>query len=136
MPEIVLYRLRPAWRFYLPVLIAGGSISWIFLNTEGGAAFILTLLTTLLLIAILRYRHLYLVTEQRLIQQTGLIAKLTNEIKHGQVHGIRVEQSIFERILMMGTIVLVSAAEDEAKVVFKGIANPQRLKEDIVAIPI
>ncbi len=42
-----------------------------------------------------------------------------------------VRQNIVERLLGIGTLITISAAEGEAAVVFKGIRDPQRVKERI-----
>lgn len=42
-----------------------------------------------------------------------------------------VRQNIVERLLGIGTLITISAAEGEAAVVFKGIRDPQGIKEII-----
>ncbi len=45
-----------------------------------------------------------------------------------------VRQNIVERLLGIGTLITISAAEGEAAVFFKGIRDPQGIKEKIRSI--
>jgi len=60
-----------------------------------------------------------------------LIARNTNEIQLRHIRAINVRQGIVERILGIGTVIFISAAEGEAAVVFKGIRDPLGVKERI-----
>lgn len=63
--------------------------------------------------------------------RVGLIAKNTNEMQLRHIRAINVRQGIIERILGIGTVMFISAAEGEAAVVFKGIRDPHGVKERI-----
>lgn len=63
--------------------------------------------------------------------RAGLIARNTNEMQLRHIRAINVRQGIIERILGIGSIVFISAAESEAAVVFKGISDPYEVKERI-----
>jgi len=60
-----------------------------------------------------------------------LIARNTNEIQLRHIRAINVRQGIVERILGIGTVIFISAAEGESAVVFKGIRDPLGVKERI-----
>ena len=51
------------------------------------------------------------------------------KIKH--IRSMNVRQNPVERLLGIGTLITISAAEGEAAVVFKGIRNPHGVKERI-----
>lgn len=81
--------------------------------------------------ALLRYRYLFTVTDNSIIMRVGLIARDTNEMQLRHIRAINVRQGIIKRILGIGTVIFISAAESESAVVFKGISDPYGLKERI-----
>ncbi len=83
------------------------------------------------LAAILRLRHLFTITNDRIITREGLIARNTNEMKVRHIRSMHVRQGAVERLLGLGTLTMISAADGEAAVVFKGIRDPQTVKEMI-----
>ncbi|MEW6213988.1 MAG: PH domain-containing protein [Nitrospirota bacterium] len=89
------------------------------------------LLFVISLATIFRFRYLFTVTEDRVMMRAGLIAKNTNEMQLRHIRAINVRQGVIERLLNIGTIEMMSAADTEAKVEFKGVSNPHRLKERI-----
>jgi uncharacterized membrane protein YdbT with pleckstrin-like domain len=60
-----------------------------------------------------------------------LIARNTNEMKIKHIRSMNVRQNPLERLLGIGTLITISAAEGEAAVVFKGIKYPHGVKEKI-----
>ncbi len=72
---------------------------------------------------------MFTITNRRVMQKVGLIARNTNEMKIRHIRSMHVKQNPIERILGIGTLTTVSAADGEAAVVFKGIHDPQGVKE-------
>jgi len=83
------------------------------------------------LAALFRFRYLFTVTEDRIVSRVGLIARNTNEMRLKHIRSMMVKQNIVERLLGIGTLITISAAEGEAAVIFKGISEPQGVKERI-----
>ena len=54
------------------------------------------------------------------------------ELRH--IRGMNVRQNVWERLLGVGTVELVSVADAGAEVVLQGIADPTEVKEKIRSI--
>jgi hypothetical protein len=61
--------------------------------------------------------------------QLPLSQKIKIQLRH--IRAVSVRQGVIERILGVGTLVFLSAAEGAATVVFKGVRDPIGLKERI-----
>ncbi len=88
------------------------------------------------LAALFRFRYLFTVTEDRIVSRVGLIARNTNEMRLKHIRSMMAKQNPVERVLGIGTLITISAAEGEAAVVFKGIKDPQGVKEKIRGIAV
>jgi uncharacterized membrane protein YdbT with pleckstrin-like domain len=129
--ETTIYQKRPSWLYYY-FLYFIGILLFAFVNkTENIWGGIFAILVNVALAAIFRLRYLFTVTDDRVIQRVGLIARNTNEMKIRHIRSMHVKQNPIERILGIGTLTTVSAADGEAAVVFKGIHDPQMVKETI-----
>jgi len=95
----------------------------------GRGIFVLLLIVGLA--AIFRFRYQFAVTDDRIITRVGLVARNTNEMKLRHIRSMNVRQNPIERLLGIGTLITMSAANGEAAVVFKGIKNPHGVKERI-----
>lgn len=129
--ETIIYQGRPSWLNYYILYIIGVALFVILSDagyTQGG---VLTLLFVVGLAAIFRLRYLFTITDDRVMQKVGLIARNTNEIKLRHIRGINVRQGIIERLLGIGTIEMSSAAGGGVEVIFKGIRDPHGVKERI-----
>ena len=73
----------------------------------------------------------YRITNQRLIQQSGLFSKNSTEMEIGDIRNINLAQSLSQRLLRIGDIEIASAATDGADVNFSGIHAPEAVKERI-----
>ena len=65
------------------------------------------------------------------MMRTGLIANNTNEMEIRHIRGINLRQGVAERLLGIGTLEIISAADGGAEVVFSGISNPVAVKDQI-----
>jgi uncharacterized membrane protein YdbT with pleckstrin-like domain len=129
--EKIIYQERPSWLNYYVLYIMGIIISGItFKAGEIGGSLIILLITGMLA-ALFRFRYLFIVTNDRIITRVGLIARNTTEMRIRHIRTMMVRQNIGERLLGIGTLITISAAEGEAAVVFKGIRDPQGIKEII-----
>lgn len=136
--ETIIYQGRPSWLNYL-WLYGLGLIILVFLiaiSKQGQKeSFLilgfLCLLITIILSAIFRWRYLFTITDNWVVMREGLIARNTNEMRLNHIRAINVRQGVIERILGIGTVIFLSAAEGEAAVIFKGIRDPHGVKERI-----
>lgn len=71
------------------------------------------------------------VTNRRLIYRKGLLSKSTSEVLHHHIRNIQITQSFFERMMGVGKLGVSSAGQADFEIVFKGIRDPQRVKETI-----
>jgi len=129
--EKIIYTDRPSWLYYYHLYIIGIIIFAIQAesgNYEGSMTFILLILS---IVAILRYRYYFTVSNERIISRVGLIARNTNEMRVRHIRSIGVRQNPIERILGIGTVIFISAAEGEVSVIFRGIRDPHGVKERV-----
>lgn len=129
--ETIIYQGRPSWLNYL-LLYFIGILFLIFSYTDGR---ILTGLFVFFvfvgLAALLRLRYQFTITNDRILVREGLIGRNTNEMKIRHIRSMHVKQNPIERVLGIGTLTTISAADGEAAVVFKGIRKPQDVKETL-----
>lgn len=125
----IVYKGRPSWLNY-PLFYLGGILLFLHLNREGSTvAGILALFIAIAFAGMLRLRYRFIISGDWVSTRVGLIAKNTNEMQIRHIRGINVRQGIIGRILGIGTLEMLSAAEEESKVIFSGIRDPHRVKE-------
>lgn len=73
---------------------------------------------------------LFVVTSDRLIYRSGVIAKRGIEIPLERVNNINFDQTMFERVIGAGTLTIESAGE-EGQSVFKDVRNPDAVQQEI-----
>ena len=134
MSETIVYQEHPSWLNYAGLLLIGGCVllaAIVMGNASGG--FLISAIF-FILATIFRYRRLYTITNQRVYMRVGLIANNTSEMELRHIRGMNVHQNIFERMLGVGTVEIISAADGGAEVVFQGISNPVSVKERVRTI--
>lgn len=129
--ENIHYQGRPSWLNYIGFYLIGLVLLMLSISTQNITAGLILLLLSVGIAALLRYRYLFSITNDSIIMRVGLIARDTNEMQLRHIRAINVRQGIIERILGIGTVMFISAAETEAAVVFKGISGPYGVKERI-----
>jgi len=130
--EWVILQLRPAWSFYVGHYMVGLPIS-IFLIATGLQEIMSPFIGfAALAVLISRYSNLFTVTNRRVVQLTGIIARAVAESDLDDIVLINVRQSIMGRLLNYGSIEIMSAANcNEADIILGGIASPFEVKESI-----
>jgi uncharacterized membrane protein YdbT with pleckstrin-like domain len=73
------------------------------------------------------YRTHFVLTSQRVIFQTGVIARKRVEISLHKINLINFHQSVFERLINAGDIVIESGAEDGMET-FSDVRDPQSVQ--------
>jgi uncharacterized membrane protein YdbT with pleckstrin-like domain len=140
--EDVALDLHPHWTFFLqPGLTVAGLIVVVIVAAVLGApdALMLALVVALVAAAIwLLIRYLkwsttnFVITTDRLIFREGVIAKRGIEIPLERVNNVNFSQSIWERIIGAGDLLIESAGADGAQR-FSDIRKPEKVQNLIHA---
>jgi len=138
--EDVVLDLHPHWWFFAPhiaALVAALAIGLGLLAVDAPAAvgvFAGVLVIACLLVFGVRYAQWitinFVVTTDRLIYRHGVIAKHGIEIPLERVNTVFFSQSIFERILRTGDLVIESAGE-RGQQSFSNVRNPSAVQNEI-----
>lgn len=134
--ERVLKNVLPSWINWwillLPaVLIALFSLIVIISGDFGGG--VVFLLIAGLLYAYVRYarkRSRYIVTNQRVKKSVGILRRSTGETRIADIRGLTTEQSILERLVGKGSVLIDSGAA-AGRLGIKGVANHEELATTI-----
>jgi uncharacterized membrane protein YdbT with pleckstrin-like domain len=118
--EKPIFELRPAARAYLGLMIWGVLLAVFVVG-------IFLLLRVWYLVASTRYR----LTTQRLFVQTGLIAKKLEEVELFRVKDVTVNQGFLQRLLGVGSVVVLSTDDTAPRLELAGILKPVEVKETL-----
>ncbi|HEY2602318.1 MAG TPA: PH domain-containing protein [Thermoleophilaceae bacterium] len=135
--EEVIYEGHPSWRstiaFYLKGLLvaaAVGVIVWfVVTNASGVGAFVVVFAVAVVVGFIRRYFTKYVITNQRLRIQRGIIARDVQQTQIQRVQNVNTSQGVIQRVLQVGTVDFDTAGTGDADFKFIGVNNP----EDVVA---
>ena len=137
--ELVLDLHPHWWRFVKPSLIFIAAIAAIAYNSEipndflQNLALIIAQVLSALAVANLAlqtlkwYRTHFVLTSQRVIFQSGVFARTRVEISLHKINLVTFHQSVFERIVNAGDIIVESGAEDGMET-FNDVQDPQRVQ--------
>jgi uncharacterized membrane protein YdbT with pleckstrin-like domain len=115
-----------AWVFILPRLPEGTFGDVLLWVTLGVGAAILLWFSVRDTVAWLTSN--FVVTSDRVIHREGLIAKRSMEIPLEAINDVRFQQSIFERVIGAGTLVIHSASE-AGRQEFRDIRDPEGVQK-------
>jgi membrane protein YdbS with pleckstrin-like domain len=137
--ELVL-DLRPHWiALVLPSLATIGVVIagfWLISKFDGVVNWVVLVGMAILLIfypvrrLVWWLTSYFVVTTDRLIHREGWIAKHSMEIPLEAINDVRFRQTVFERIIGAGTLVVQSASES-GREEFKAIRNPEEVQKTI-----
>jgi hypothetical protein len=143
--EEVLFRAHPSRLPLLPplagaiVVAAVGIAASRFVRPENhGPVLVVTAIPVLVLLAVAGMRYLrlisreYILTNQRLIHQEGLLAKRSIDSYLSKINNIEYSQTFWGRLLGFGDLCIDTANADEPSV-FPRIADPLGFKRAISA---
>jgi len=138
--EVMVLDLHPHWwRFVKPSLVLLAAVAAIAYNNEIPNEFLkdlaLIIAQAITALAILNlaakalkwYRTHFVLTSQRVIFQSGVIARTRVEISLHKINLINFHQSVFERLINAGDIVIESGAEDGVET-FNDVPDPQQVQ--------
>ena len=138
--EVLVLDLHPHWwRFVKPSLVLLAAVAAIAYNNEIPNDFLkdlaLIIAQAITALAVLNlaskalkwYRTHFVLTSQRVIFQSGVIARTRVEISLHKINLINFHQSVFERLINAGDIVIESGAEDGVET-FNDVPDPQQVQ--------
>jgi uncharacterized membrane protein YdbT with pleckstrin-like domain len=138
--EEMLWRGRPSARVLIgrvlaAVLVAavGGFMTWGL--QAGPIGWTITALTVLVMLIALAIRWLqlratlYMISNQRVTIERGILSKSVEEIDLRYIEDTRFFQSFLERILGIGNVTLVSADKTTPMFVLSHIIEPRQIRE-------
>jgi uncharacterized membrane protein YdbT with pleckstrin-like domain len=142
--EEILLDLRPHWKalvtpvFWTVVIFSAAGFGIAKAGgTEAGAIRLGIALVALVLwymvagLKMLRWRFTeFVLTNERIIHRTGVVAKTAKEIPLERVNDVTVDQGVLDRLLGAGTITLESAGE-YGQTTFDEIAHPIEVQKRI-----
>jgi uncharacterized membrane protein YdbT with pleckstrin-like domain len=141
--ETLVLDLHPHWWFFGPETISllASMFATIYLRSKvsgwlettvtylGLAAIIVSV--SWLCVALIKWRTTYfVVTSHRLIYRQGVVARNGVEIPLERVNNVNFAQTIFERLLQVGDL-LVESGGQEGQQVFSDIARPEEVQNII-----
>ena len=130
--EQMVFEGHPSWRavltFYLGGLAVVAVAAVIGLLVSGTALAVVLGAVALALVVLAglvkRTATRYVITTERLQIRRGILAKKTQETRVQRVQNVNTEQSLFERLLRVGTVDFDTAGTDDSEFRFVGVSNP------------
>jgi uncharacterized membrane protein YdbT with pleckstrin-like domain len=134
--EAVIYSGHPSWRsmldFHIAGLLAaaaGGAIARLVTKNWGLAIAVFAgiMALSLLIGAIRRFATHYMISDRRLHIRSGILTRTEQHTTIDRVQNVETRQTLFERILRIGTVDFDTAATDDSQFAFAGVANPKQV---------
>jgi uncharacterized membrane protein YdbT with pleckstrin-like domain len=133
--EEIIFQGRPVWRailsFYVSATIgalAVGILVGIVASTGLGVVVFLVALALALLVGFLkRVATIYVITNQRLRIQTGLLARRVQQTRIDRVQNVNTAQTLLERVLRVGAVDFDTAGTDDSEFRFVGVSDPSEV---------
>ena len=133
--EQIIFQGRPSWRstlqFYvggLVLAVGAGLIAGLIEDTGLGVGVGIAVFAVVLLVGFLkRLGTRYVVTDERLHIRRGLVSRHIQETRLERVQNVNTDQSVFQRILQIGTVDFDTAGTTDSDFSFTGVAQPERV---------
>src|SRR3954471_11801672 len=138
--EHIIYEGRPSWRsillFYVLGIVAaaiGGAIAGLIWDDPGWGSLVGVLTLTAILVAgwARRVGTRYFVTNERLHIRHGIIARRSQETRLERIQNVNTDQSVFERLLRIGTVDFDTAGGSDYDFAFRGVADPGQVSQAV-----
>jgi uncharacterized membrane protein YdbT with pleckstrin-like domain len=137
--EEVVFEGRPVWRstlwFYVIGILAAaivGVLVAVIVTVLAGVLVWLGLLAVVLLVGFLRrISTRYAITTQRLRIQRGILSRHVQQTRIERVQNVNTRQSVFERLLRVGTVDFDTAGTDDSDFTFVGVGSPASVVEAV-----
>jgi uncharacterized membrane protein YdbT with pleckstrin-like domain len=133
--ETIIYEGHPSWRsilgYYIKGLLGALALAVVGELLDGiglGIGFFL-LVIALVLIAgfIRRFATVYTITTQRLRIKRGIVARNVQQTDIERVQNVNTKQSVFERLLKVGTVDFDTAGSSDYDFAFAGVEDPEEV---------
>ena len=141
--EEIILDLHPHWWFYAPASFSTAAVSILGLSVNTrlhgwirtGSGFIvlaaLIVAAAWLIVTLVKWRTTYfVVTSHRVISRRGALARNSVEIPLDRIANVNFKQTIFERLLGVGDLLIESAGKDSADG-FTDISRPEMVQNII-----
>jgi uncharacterized membrane protein YdbT with pleckstrin-like domain len=140
--EEIFFHGHPSWRslglFYakgLVVVLLGGVIAGVVTrisanHVQAGWVSVAVVVVFLALLVIGQLRRIgttYSITNQRLTIQTGILSRDVHQTRLERIQNVNSSQSLFERVLRIGTVEFDTAGETQFDFAFRGVSNPRQI---------
>lgn len=122
MEEKTIFKGKPSHWIYFPHYVIGTTLAFFTLG--------ITLLYVL-------YKFLWLhfwefdVTNQRILQETGILSKKLNEVELFRVKDIKLSRPFFLRLVGLSNIVLETSDRTHPMKIIPGVKNGKQLREEL-----
>jgi uncharacterized membrane protein YdbT with pleckstrin-like domain len=138
--EEIFFHGHPSWRslglFYvkglIAVLVAGviaGLVTRISAShVQAGwvsAAVVAAFIVLLVVGQLRRIGTTYSITNQRLTIQSGILSRDVHQTRLERIQNVNSSQSLFERLLRIGTVEFDTAGESQYDFAFRGVSDPR-----------
>jgi len=139
--ETVVLDLNPHWWYFARTILTGALLAAVFALWLGvldqtrwigyplALGGILWALWVLYRYFVWSYTH-FVVTDRRIIDRSGILAKRGSEIPLEQVQAIDFSQNIWERIIGAGDL-LIQSAGSEGRSEFRNVRHPDMVQQEI-----
>ena len=133
--EEIVFEGHPSWRsvlqFYVVGVVLVGVAAAIGALASGTGIAILAgavVLALVLLVGFIkRMGTRYVITTERLHIRRGILSKATQETRIQRVQNVNTQQSLFARIMRVGTVDFDTAGTDDSEFRFVGVGNPSEV---------
>ena len=130
--EEIVFEGHPSWRsvlqFYVVgvVLVAVAAAIGALASGTGIAILAGVVVLALVVLAglVKRMSTRYVITTERLHIRRGILSKATQETRIQRVQNVNTDQSLFERLMQVGTVDFDTAGSDDSEFRFVGVGNP------------
>lgn len=130
--EEIVFEGHPSWRSVLQFYVVGlilvavaaviGALVAGTVIAIGAGAVVLALVVLVGLVK--RASTRYVITTERLHIRRGILSKATQETRIQRVQNVNTEQSLFARVMQVGTVDFDTAGSDDSEFRFVGVGNP------------
>jgi uncharacterized membrane protein YdbT with pleckstrin-like domain len=140
--EEIFFHGHPSWRslalFYtkgLVLALLAGVIAGVVTRIAGNhvqvgwvaVAVVVVFLVLVLIGQIRRIGTTYSITNQRLTIQTGILSRDVHQTRLERIQNVNSSQSLFERLLRIGTVEFDTAGESQFDFAFRGVGHPGQI---------
>jgi uncharacterized membrane protein YdbT with pleckstrin-like domain len=140
--EEVFFHGHPSWRALIGFYVKGvlgaviaGAIAGIITRLSSrtvSVGWVTTVVLVVLIVVLLvgtirRIQTTYTVTNRRLTIDTGLLSRELHETRLERVQNVNSRQSLFQRLLGVGSVDFDTAGSAEYDFTFRGVADPHAI---------